>query len=90
MGSIYGLRDQVVRGWLVPLDEGKGQFFNSSNLVYSTLETAGLKLQKDHFEYTPKAELPTKIAFWTEHVQGISKAFNKVSVEFTYQPAQLF
>ena len=69
-----------MKGWLVPLDEGKGRFFNSSNLVYSTLETAGLKLQKDHFEYSPKAELPTKIAFWTEYVQGISKPFNKVSV----------
>ena len=47
---INGLKDQVIRGQLIPFDSKGEQFYNSSNLIYEFEKTAGnLKMNKDHF-----------------------------------------
>lgn len=60
------MRDKLVRGTLIPLDNKGDTFYNSSNLVYESEKTAGqIKIRSNQFEYNPANITTSKVTFWT-------------------------
>ena len=83
--TINGLRDQVIKGQLIPFDNKGEVFFNYSNLVYEVEKTAGnIRIAKDQFEFDSQSVKSAKVTFWTEKIAGINSKFSRVSANFNY------
>jgi hypothetical protein len=63
---INGLKDQVIKGQLIPFDSKGEPFYNSSNLIYEFEKTAGnLKINSNEFEFDSQGAKAAKVIFWT-------------------------
>ena len=59
----------MVRGTLIPLDNKGDTFYNSSNLIYASENTAGqVKIISNKFEFNPTNVITSRVTFWTERV----------------------
>lgn len=71
---INGLKNTIVKGHLIPLDNKGDTFYNQSNLVYESEKTAGgIKIKFNEFQYDPQNVTFEKITFWTDRVRGEGK-----------------
>lgn len=71
---INGLRNKIIKGYLIPLDNKGDTFYNQSNLVYESEKTAGkMKINSNEFQFDPENVISERITFWTERVRGEGK-----------------
>lgn len=88
---LNGLKDKIIKGSLIPLDNKGDTFYNSSNLVYENEKSAGqIKIFSDKFEFNPTNINSSKVTFWTEKIQGGKSNFKRVLASFNYEAKEMF